>query len=199
MKRKALILAVALVAAGSLALLAQYATKVHFGPNGDTLVVESGGTAQVASGGTLQVDSGATFTISGSSFAPSSYVPITTAGASTITSTGATTEAVVLTMTAGEESAGWTITTDATGGTTGSLGINGAALTYAANGSTVLTYSNSTFSFTNGVQAVGTATPPVACSAGTAGTIYYDSDVNELCVCNASGYVQIDDMTTGCS
>jgi hypothetical protein len=41
--------------------------------------------------------------------------------------------------------------------------------------------------------------PPVACAAGSKGTIYYDSDLNELCVCNATDYKQIDDMSTTCS
>lgn len=50
-------------------------------------------------------------------------------------------------------------------------------------------------------QLVGTSAPPVACAGGTAGTIYYDSDINKLCVCNATNYVLVDDATTttGCS
>ncbi len=43
--------------------------------------------------------------------------------------------------------------------------------------------------------------PPAACASGTKGTIYYDSDINKLCVCNATAYVLVDDSstTTGCS
>lgn len=43
--------------------------------------------------------------------------------------------------------------------------------------------------------------PPAACSSGTKGTIYYDSDINKLCVCNATDYVLVDDATTttGCA
>lgn len=44
----------------------------------------------------------------------------------------------------------------------------------------------------------GTA-PPVACAAGTKATIYYDTDLNELCICNATNWLEIKDMTTGCS
>lgn len=140
MKRKALILAVALVAAGSLAALAQYATKVYFDYGGDKLVIASGGEIEVQSGGTVDFQSGAT-------------VGATAATITTVTST--------------------TVNATTVSGTTGT--------------------------FTGAFKLAGAAAPPVACAAGTAGTIYYDSDVNELCVCNASGYVQIDDMTTGCS
>ena len=35
--------------------------------------------------------------------------------------------------------------------------------------------------------------------AGTEGTLYLDSDTHLLCVCNATGYVQVADGTTGCS
>jgi hypothetical protein len=43
--------------------------------------------------------------------------------------------------------------------------------------------------------------PPAACAAGTKGAIYYDSDINKLCICNATAYVLVDDATTttGCS
>lgn len=48
---------------------------------------------------------------------------------------------------------------------------------------------------------VGGAAPPVACAAGTAGTIYYDTTINKFCVCNATAYVLMNDdsTTTGCS
>lgn len=45
------------------------------------------------------------------------------------------------------------------------------------------------------------AAPPAACAAGTKGAIYYDSDINKICVCNATNYVLMNDdtTTTGCS
>jgi hypothetical protein len=45
------------------------------------------------------------------------------------------------------------------------------------------------------------AAPPVACAAGTKGALYYDSDINKLCLCNATNYVLVNDdsTTTGCS
>lgn len=43
--------------------------------------------------------------------------------------------------------------------------------------------------------------PPAACAAGTKGAVYYDSDINKLCLCNATNYVLVNDdsTTTGCS
>lgn len=43
--------------------------------------------------------------------------------------------------------------------------------------------------------------PPAACGAGTKGSIYYDSDINKLCLCNGTNYVLVNDdsTTTGCS
>ena len=43
--------------------------------------------------------------------------------------------------------------------------------------------------------------PPAACAAGTKGAVYYDSDINKLCICNATNYVLANDdsTTTGCS
>lgn len=43
--------------------------------------------------------------------------------------------------------------------------------------------------------------PPVACAAGTKGAMYYDSDINKVCICNATNYVLMNDdtTTTGCS
>jgi hypothetical protein len=54
---------------------------------------------------------------------------------------------------------------------------------------------------TGGFRLVPASAPPVACAAGTAGTVYYDSDINEPCMCNATNYVLMKDMstTTGCS
>lgn len=43
--------------------------------------------------------------------------------------------------------------------------------------------------------------PPVACSGGTAGGEYYDTDINKLCRCNGTNFVLANDdsTTTGCS
>ena len=43
--------------------------------------------------------------------------------------------------------------------------------------------------------------PPAACAAGTKGTIYFDVDINKLCICNGTNYVLANDATTttGCS
>lgn len=45
------------------------------------------------------------------------------------------------------------------------------------------------------------AAPPVACAAGTKAALYYDSDINKICICNGTNYVLINDdsTTTGCS
>lgn len=50
-------------------------------------------------------------------------------------------------------------------------------------------------------QLAGSSAPPVACAGGTAGTIYFDSTISKLCVCNGTNYVLVDDATTttGCS
>ncbi len=52
-----------------------------------------------------------------------------------------------------------------------------------------------------GLRLTGASAPPVACAAGTGGTIYFDSDISKLCVCNGTNYVLVDDATTttGCS
>ncbi len=41
--------------------------------------------------------------------------------------------------------------------------------------------------------------PPVACAAGKAGAMYYDTNVNELCICNGTNWLEISDMATTCS
>lgn len=48
---------------------------------------------------------------------------------------------------------------------------------------------------------VGGSAPPAACAAGTKGTVYYDTDINKMCVCNGTNYVLMNDdsTTTGCS
>lgn len=48
---------------------------------------------------------------------------------------------------------------------------------------------------------VGGSAPPVACAAGTKGTLYFDTDINKFCACNGTNYVLMNDdsTTTGCS
>lgn len=41
--------------------------------------------------------------------------------------------------------------------------------------------------------------PPLACSAGVSGAIYYDTDLNEPCFCNATDWKKFSDATTTCS
>jgi len=42
--------------------------------------------------------------------------------------------------------------------------------------------------------------PPVTCDVSVDGALYYDTDVQRHCACvNGTGWVQIDDYTTGCS
>jgi hypothetical protein len=45
------------------------------------------------------------------------------------------------------------------------------------------------------------AAPPVACASGTKASMYYDSDINKVCICNGTNYVLANDdsTTTGCS
>lgn len=45
---------------------------------------------------------------------------------------------------------------------------------------------------------IGSA-PPVACAAGKAGAIYYDSDLNEPCFCNGTDWKKFSDAATTCS
>lgn len=47
----------------------------------------------------------------------------------------------------------------------------------------------------------GASAPPVACGAGTAGAIYFDTDIAKSCICNGTNYVLMNDdsTTTGCS
>ena len=42
---------------------------------------------------------------------------------------------------------------------------------------------------------------PVACASGTKASMYYDSDINKVCICNGTNYVLANDdsTTTGCS
>jgi len=71
----------------------------------------------------------------------------------------------------------------------------------AGGGADEATLAAGSSTFVGAVKLTGAAAPPAVCAAGTAGTLYYDSDINKLCVCNATAYVLADDSstTTGCS
>lgn len=66
-----------------------------------------------------------------------------------------------------------------------------------------ITFPNATGTVLLGTLAriVPSSAPPVACAAGTEGTIYVDSDIHKACICNATNYVLMNDdtTTTGCS
>lgn len=48
---------------------------------------------------------------------------------------------------------------------------------------------------------IGASAPPAACAAGTKGSLYFDTDIAKMCVCNGTNYVLMNDdsTTTGCS
>lgn len=61
---------------------------------------------------------------------------------------------------------------------------------------------NNTGTYINGPIAIGPRTgPPVACDAGSLGSIYVDSDISLPCFCNGTNWVRMTDFstTTGCS
>lgn len=126
------------------------------------------------------------------------YVPVTKAGQQTITATGAGNDVslvaaddVILTPTGS-----LTVTAaDGAVAVTTSLAID------AAGGTDEIGISENVVSVSTGIlfRIVPTAAPPAACAAGTEGGLYLDSDTHLLCVCNASGWVQVADGTTGCS
>lgn len=96
-----------------------------------------------------------------------------------------------------------TVITVDSGGTGSSTKINSQGnTTLSGGGSTVeMTLSNASVQVENTaiLRLEPKATPPVACAAGTEGGLYLDSDTHLLCVCNATGWVQVADGTTGCS
>jgi hypothetical protein len=54
---------------------------------------------------------------------------------------------------------------------------------------------------TGGLRPAPASAPPVACAAPVKGTMYFDGDINKLCICNGTAYVLANDdsTTTGCS
>lgn len=84
---------------------------------------------------------------------------------------------------------------------TGATSIAGTLAVDAAGGVDELGVSDKVVSVAATVmlRLVPQATPPAACAAGTEGGLYLDSDTHLLCVCDATGWVQVADGTTGCS
>lgn len=71
----------------------------------------------------------------------------------------------------------------------------------AAGGADELTIATASTTITGAFKLTASTAPPVACAAGTEGTVYVDSDIHKLCICNATDYVLANDdsTTTGCS
>jgi len=117
------------------------------------------------------------------------------AGAVTVTAVGATND---VTLTAADD-----VILAATDDTTvagDNLGINTTTVTINPGGSAVeLQMSAGVSTFLGSLILPISSAPPIACAAGSKGTVYYDSDTNLVCVCNATGYVQIADGTSACS
>ncbi len=110
------------------------------------------------------------------------------AGAVTVTAVGATND---VTLTAAD---------DVILAATDALTATGATATVNAGGGAVeLSLAAGSTTVIGAFMITKSAAPPVACAAGTEGTLYLDSDTHLLCVCNATGYVQVADGTTGCS
>lgn len=98
-------------------------------------------------------------------------------------------------------SSGGAITLDATGGTNIGFYAPTSIIADAAGGADELTIATASTTVIGAFKLTGSSAPPVACSGGTAGTIYYDSDINKMCICNGTNYVLLNDdsTTTGCS
>lgn len=105
---------------------------------------------------------------------------------------GADSNAIILTSTAATATVTAAITVD---------GTNSAVAVDAAGGVDELGVADKVVSVAATVmlRLVQQATPPAACAAGTEGGLYLDADTHLLCVCNATGWVQVADGTTGCS
>lgn len=141
------------------------------------------------------------------------------AGAVTVTAVGATND---ITLTATDDVV--LAPTDALTGTVGgavAVTTTAGAITLTAGGTTQdislisvdqvildgeggadeLTIDAASTTVIGAFKLTGSSAPPVACAGGTAGTLYYDSDINKMCLCTGTNYVLIDDQstTTGCS
>lgn len=119
------------------------------------------------------------------------------AGAVTVTATGATND---VTLTATDD-----VILAATDDTTvagDNVSVTSTTVTLNPGGSTVeLALAAGSSTFLGSLILPIASAPPAACASGTKGTIYYDSDINKLCLCNGTNYVLVNDdsTTTGCS
>lgn len=84
---------------------------------------------------------------------------------------------------------------------TGATTVAGATVIDGGGGADEVTVGTDTTTILGSFILPIASAPPAACAAGTKGAVYYDSDINKLCVCNATNYVLINDdtTTTGCS
>ena len=119
------------------------------------------------------------------------------AGAVTVTATGATND-VTLTATDDVILAATDDTTVA--GDQFAVNTTTAVIDAGAGADEITVAAGSTTILGTLVLPIASA-PPAACAAGTKGAIYYDSDINKLCLCNGTNYVLVNDdsTTTGCS
>jgi hypothetical protein len=71
----------------------------------------------------------------------------------------------------------------------------------AAGGADEVTIATASTTIVGAFKLTASTAPPVACAAGTEGTVYVDSDIHKICICNATAYVLANDdsTTTGCS
>lgn len=127
------------------------------------------------------------------------------AGAITVTAVGATND---VTLVAADDvilSPTDDLTLGATDDTTitgDNVAVTSTTATLNPGGSTVeLALAAGSSTFLGSLILPIASAPPAACAAGTKGTIYYDSDANVLCVCDATSYKLVADQssTTGCS
>lgn len=151
------------------------ADDVILTPAGDLTAVAAAGVTVTATAGTMALAS--------------------SAGAVTVTAVGATND---VTLTAADD-----VILAATDDTTvagDQFAVNTTtAVVDAGGGADEITVAAGSTVFVGLVQITKAAAPPVACAAGYEGGLYVDSDTHLLCVCNATGWVQVADGTTGCS
>lgn len=192
------LLAIALILALSLGAfpdtaLADSGSCLKTEQNGRVVIIGAGCTLQLADGATI-------------SFASDISIPAT--GSLTFV-TGATIEGAVSIDASAVDiasAAGIGLTADAgdidldTGGGVTIVATDPATLSVGGDPAE-LTIDTASTTVVGAFRLTGSAAPPVACAAGTAGTLYYDSTVNFTCICNGTAYVRTTDdtTTTGCA
>lgn len=127
----------------------------------------------------------------------SAYVLITKAGQQSLTASGAGND---ITLTSVDD-----VILAATDDTTvagDQFAVNTTTAVIDAGGSTdEVTIAAGSTTIVGAFKLTASSAPPVACSAGTEGTYYVDSDIHKPCYCNGTNYVLASDdtTTTGCS